>query len=143
MITCTRLTDPTERDIAQLRELIHQLTKNGRTITLRDVQEVAAAHVLYVASDTELDGQIVGTALLAVMHTLSHVNGQVEDVVVADTHRGQGIGRALMGKLLEAARLHGVERIDLGSEPYRVAANLLYQSLGFALRDTNLYRLTL
>jgi len=36
-----------------------------------------------------------------------------------------------------------VERIDLGSEPHHKAANRLYQSLGFTVRETNRYRLAL
>lgn len=138
-----QLIHPTAEDHAQLSELILQLTPRARHLSLSDLREVACSHTLIVARDEASDNRIVGTALLAVMRTVSHVNGQIEDVVVDEGHRHRGIARALMTALITAARSAGVERIDLGSEPHRVAANALYHSLGFALRETNLYRLTL
>lgn len=143
MITYARLIHTTAEDHTQLCELILELTANARHLSLSDLRVVASSHILMVARDDESGNRIVGTALLAVMRTVSHVNGQVEDVVVANTHRGQGIGRALMQYLIARAREQGVERIDLGSEASRAVAHRLYQSLGFAIRDTDLYRLTL
>lgn len=43
------------------------------------------------------------------------------------------------------ARLAGAEgarTVELTSRPDRAAANRLYQGMGFALRDTNVYRFT-
>jgi ribosomal protein S18 acetylase RimI-like enzyme len=41
---------------------------------------------------------------------------------------------------LEIAKARGAKTVDLTSRPSRVAANKLYQKLGFVLRDTNVYR---
>jgi ribosomal protein S18 acetylase RimI-like enzyme len=41
---------------------------------------------------------------------------------------------------MEFAKSTGAKSIDLSSRPARVAANKLYQDLGFELRETNVYR---
>lgn len=51
-------------------------------------------------------------------------------------HRGQGVGRALLVALLEAARAAGHDRISLSVEPENRAA-LLYKSLGFEVVGRN------
>lgn len=45
--------------------------------------------------------------------------------------RGQGLGRRLMQAAIEAARTHGVERIQLGVFASNTRAIALYESLGF------------
>ena len=45
--------------------------------------------------------------------------------------RGQGAGTALTTAALELARRLGARNVDLTSRPSRVAANRLYQRLGF------------
>ncbi|BCJ65539.1 GNAT family N-acetyltransferase [Polymorphospora rubra] len=40
-------------------------------------------------------------------------SGQVEPVVVARTHRGQGIGRALLGRVADEARRRGLDKLTV------------------------------
>ena len=140
MISYSRLTDPTIRDHAQLVALIRQLSSAPRELSLTDLHTTTLSHYLVVARDDE---DIVGTALLVTLNSLSHMSGHIEDVVVDEAYRGHGIGRELTQYLIEQARSTGIERIDLCSEPERESANHLYLSLGFTVRDTNLYRLKL
>jgi ribosomal protein S18 acetylase RimI-like enzyme len=42
--------------------------------------------------------------------------------------------------MIDRAREQGCVTVDLTSRPSREAANRLYQSVGFALRETNIYR---
>ena len=67
----------------------------------------------------------------------------IEDVVVDEASRRQGIGEALNRAAIEHARSLGGRTVDLTSRPSRVAANKLYAKLGFERRNTNVYRLTL
>ena len=64
----------------------------------------------------------------------------VEDVVVDEKARGKGVGKALSEYALKEALLMGVMTVDLTSRPDRVAANQLYQRVGFTKRETNVYR---
>lgn len=92
----------------------------------------------------ERDGIVVGTATLSLLATLwKGMVGHVDDVVVDATARGEGVGRQLMQKLHEEAQRLGVTHLDLTSRPTREAANALYQSLGYEMRSTNVYRLRL
>jgi ribosomal protein S18 acetylase RimI-like enzyme len=48
-----------------------------------------------------------------------------------------------MMRLIALAREYDAEKIELTSNPNRTAANHLYQTLGFELRETNHYRMIL
>ena len=96
--------------------------------------------VLFVASD---GGKIVGCATLCIFHSPTGSKASIEDVVVHDEYRGRGIGRALMECVLNRARSLAPIELHLTSKPARVAANALYQTLGFVRKETNAYMLSL
>ena len=48
-----------------------------------------------------------------------------------------------MTAMIEAAKTMNVHHIQLTSRPARVAANLLYQELGFERYETNCYKMIL
>lgn len=90
--------------------------------------ELSNPHGHYLAAVDD-DGAIVGYAgLLAPIGT---GQGDVQTVTVAPGARRQGLGRLLMGKLLDEARRRGAEELFLevrvGNEP----ALTLYRDLGF------------
>jgi ribosomal protein S18 acetylase RimI-like enzyme len=59
----------------------------------------------------------------------------LRDLYVASGHRGQGVGRALVTRVLDDARAAGVPRISLQTESDNDAARGLYRSLGFIAPD--------
>jgi len=67
----------------------------------------------------------------------------IDDVIVDEMHRGEGIGKALMLHAILMAKREGAHSLDLTSRPFRTAANRLYSDLGFVRRETNVYRLIL
>lgn len=83
-----------------------------------------------------LDGHTaVGTFALLVMHNLAHrgiPSAIAEDVVVAESRQGQGIGRHMMAYAVEQARLAGCYKLALSSNRKRKDAHAFYESLGFA-----------
>ena len=86
------------------------------------------------------DGADLAAAATAVRFTTPTGSPcRIEDVVVDKKHRGKGCGRRIMTEVLDALRRDGVAGIELTSRPSRVAANALYQALGFARRETNVY----
>jgi ribosomal protein S18 acetylase RimI-like enzyme len=67
----------------------------------------------------------------------------VEEVVVDEAVRGRHVSAVLMQGLIDLARQKGMWCLELTTRPSRLAANALYQSLGFTIRETNCYRLDL
>lgn len=122
-------------------ELMRQLDPL-RTVTeemLRNVVSAENSH-LFVARDGM---RIVGCATLCVYDSPTGRKASVEDVVVLDACRGRHLGRRLMEAVLEEARRHAPLEVHLTSRPSRAAANAMYARMGFALRETNAYRLDL
>jgi ribosomal protein S18 acetylase RimI-like enzyme len=83
---------------------------------------------------------IVGSLTLVTFRIPTGVRAWIEDVVVDASARGKGVGEKLNLFALELARAKGAKTVDLTSRPSREAANRLYQRIGFAPRDTNVYR---
>lgn len=99
----------------------------------------ANVHV-YVIRD---EGHIVATGTLCIKHTLEFTIADIESVVVSYKYRGRGYGKELMTAMINAAKKMNVHHIQLTSNPARVAANQLYQELGFERYVTNCYKLPL
>lgn len=85
-------------------------------------------------------GTIVGSLTLALYVIPTGLKAWIEDVVVDDAARGQGVGESLNRAALDEARRRGAKDVSLTSRPSRQAANRLYQRIGFDQRDTNVYR---
>ena len=96
-----------------------------------------ACHLL-LARDA--GGAVVGMLTLAVFRIPTGLRAWIEDVVVDEAARGQGVGAALTQVAIEIATRRGARTVDLSSRPSREAANRLYQRLGFVQRETNVYR---
>lgn len=87
--------------------------------------------------------EIVGTITLVIVKTPSGNKAWIEDVVVDQSARGQQIGEKMLLHVIEFAKTLDIKSINLTSTPNRLAANKLYQKLGFAVRETNVYRLVI
>jgi GNAT superfamily N-acetyltransferase len=82
----------------------------------------------------EHEGVIVGTADVASAPTLTHGGSSsvfISNVVVDQTHRRTGIGRALFDHIEGRARERGSYKIELLSANERSDAHLFYEALGF------------
>ncbi len=91
----------------------------------------------------ELDNnEIAGILSLCIYPIPTGIKAWIEDVVVDESSRGRGYGRALMQGAIEYARSKGAKAVELTSRPSRIAANRLYRELGFIIRETNLYKYT-
>lgn len=87
-----------------------------------------------------LGGDIVGALTLVLFPIPTGTRAWIEDVVVDEAARGQGVGAALTQEAIRLARAEGARTVDLTSRPSRAAANRLYERLGFQLRDSKVYR---
>ena len=86
-------------------------------------------------------GHIIATGTLCVKHTLEFTIADIESVVVSSKYRGRGYGKELIAAMIDIAKNLNVHHIQLTSNPKRVAANQLYQEIGFERYDTNCYKM--
>jgi ribosomal protein S18 acetylase RimI-like enzyme len=126
--------------VAAFERLVPQLSSSSPPTSEAHLAEIIAspATVLFVARDAE--GQIVGSLTLVLFRIPTGLRAWIEDVVVDEAARGQGVGEALNRAALERAEAEGVRTVDLTSRPSREAANRLYQRLGFEPRESTVYR---
>jgi GNAT superfamily N-acetyltransferase len=119
--------------------LVPQLSRSAPVLTAEELGEIVGgdATTLFIA---KIDGRIVGCLTLVVFRIPTGVRAWIEDVVVDGAARGSGVGEALNRAALAEARRRCARTVDLTSRPSREAANRLYQRLGFAARDTTVYR---
>jgi len=128
----------TPQDLADLDALMHELSTTSfcNEALLNNALNDANVHV-YVIRDV---GHIMATGTLCIKHTLEFTIADIESVVVSSKCRGRGYGKELMTAMIEVAKKMNVHHIQLTSNPARVAANRLYQELGFERYETNCYK---
>ena len=123
-----------------LDRLIPQLSSSNPPPNQDEIAAIikSRATVLFVARSAQ--GAIVGALTLVLFRIPTGMRAWIEDVVVDEAARGEGVGEALNRAALDRAREAGATTVDLTSRPSREAANRLYKRLGFEQRDTNIYR---
>jgi ribosomal protein S18 acetylase RimI-like enzyme len=134
-VTIEQLTRADDELVQVVARLLPQLTEARTPPTLERLQETVSTQTLLVARDD--DGDIVGMLTLVLYRVASGLKGRIEDVIVDETARGQGVGEALTREGMRRAADAGVLMLELTSMPYRQAANRLYKRLGFVRKPTN------
>ena len=139
-VTVQSVTRVTPALVDGLQRLLPQLSAAPAPDAARIEELVGSASSTVVVAHT--DGELLGVLVLAVFPTLTGRRAWIEDVVVDESARGQGVGAALVREALRLAADAGVRSVELTSRPSRAAANRLYQRLGFEPRETTVYRFT-
>ena len=129
----------TPQNLSDLDALMHELSASSfcNEELLKNALNDPNVHVFVIRDG----GHIVATGTLCVKHTLEFTIADIESVVVLSRCRGRGYGRELMTAMIEAAKKMNVHHIQLTSNPARMAANRLYQVLGFERYETNCYKM--
>lgn len=86
-----------------------------------------------------VNGVLVGVGWIYPRQTVLRKQAVLEDIVVDIAERGKGYGEEITLDLMRWAKEEGVEVLELTSGSHRVAANKLYQKVGFKLHPTNHY----
>jgi ribosomal protein S18 acetylase RimI-like enzyme len=131
---------PTDEVAAAVGRLLPQLSQSAGPFDRPALERLVGGDSsrLVVA---RLDGRIVGMLTLVIYPLPTGVRARIEDVVVDEQARGQGIGAALTREAVRLAGLGSARTVDLTSRPSRTAANRLYERMGFQRRESNVYRL--
>lgn len=127
----------TEELVEALNRILPQLSSSSPPLTLAELDEICRNDTVFIARHK---GTVVGSLTLVVFRIPTGMRAWIEDVVVDEAARGLGLGEALNVAAINLTKELGCKTLDLTSRPSRVAANKLYQKLGFVERQTNLYR---
>ena len=87
--------------------------------------------------------EVVGMLTVGMYASPTGTKAWIEDVVVDEALRGSGLGRVLVEHAIGFCKGRGIDTVYLTSNPKRVAANALYQSVGFVRKETNMYKMDL
>ncbi len=127
---------------AAFATLIPQLSSSSTPMKIEELEAMLNQDsiFLFIYRDDENDGKIMGMLTLVMFQIPTGWRSWIEDVVVADSMRGRGVGGQLVEAAVDFANSKGTKSIDLTSRPSREAANRLYRRCGFNARETNVYR---
>lgn len=127
----------TPGDVRALVRLVDVLrAAEGLTDALPD--ELVRAYIgerdteVLIAQDE--DDAVVGMVSVRFMRDLFHAGGSalIQELVVAEEHRGKGVGAALLDAAVEMAEDFGVDEISVTTGESNDKAKALYVSRGFA-----------
>ena len=140
MIRVEHAEEATDELVEALARLVPELSSSAATPTADEVRAIVKSPATTVLVARDEDDVIVGSLTLALFRIPTGVRAWIEDVVVAEGARGQGVGEALTREALRLAHGAGARTVDLTSRPAREAASRLYEKVGFRRRETNVYR---
>ncbi|HBI34023.1 MAG TPA: hypothetical protein DEA43_03400 [Candidatus Moranbacteria bacterium] len=126
-------------DAEKLKPLFKILTGNEVSIDETALISDPNSICLVFEEGNELIG--FGSLIIHKVPTKGEV-ARLEDIVIGDNNQGKGLGRALVLRLIEIAKERKIKQINLTSNPMRVAAQKLYESIGFVKYNTDTFRMT-
>ena len=134
------------KTLQQVEGLLHLLNPGAGTIEAGRLARLIEEGrlMLFVAESAMVPeaGMLTGMLTLSICPTLAQDKLWIEDVIVDDSCRGKGIGRALVqAAVAYAASKWPGNTVYLTSNPARQAARALYASEGFEEYNTGVFRL--
>ena len=123
-----------------MQRFLDQLTTNPMTLTesmFRQLIESTNSHLFFLIKEE----QIAGMLTVGIYYSPTGGKAWIEDVVVDEAFRGQGLSKLLVAHAIEFTKSKGIPLLMLTSNPKRIAANKLYQAMGFGRKETNVYRM--
>ena len=123
-----------------MQRFLNQLTTSPMVLTEGMFQQLLASensHLFFIIKDE----QIAGMLTVGIYYSPTGGKAWIEDVVVDETFRGQGLSKQLVAHAIEFVKSQQIPLLMLTSNPKRIAANKLYQTMGFERKETNVYRM--
>jgi ribosomal protein S18 acetylase RimI-like enzyme len=130
----------TNESLEAVQRFLCLLTPEPKRFTELDFKALLASansHLFFLMDDTI----IAGMATVGIYSSPTGIKAWIEDVVVDEAYRGRGLGRMLTQHAIDFVKSQQVDSLMLTSNPFRIAANNLYQSIGFEQKETNVYRM--
>lgn len=88
---------------------------------------------LYLIAENENEG--LGFISFHTQNLLHHCGrvGEIQEFFINENHRGKGIGRQLIEKIMQYANQNNLKSIEVTTNRRRVENVLIYENLGFTL----------
>ena len=123
-----------------MQRFLNQLTTSPMVLTESMFHQLLSSensHLFFIMKDE----QIAGMLTVGIYYSPTGGKAWIEDVVVDETFRGQGISKLLVAHAIDFVKSQQIPLLMLTSNPKRIAANKLYQAMGFERKETNVYRM--
>lgn len=125
-------------DIPAMAELLGELFAIEDDFVIDSIKQTNGLKLLLEMPDSialvvQIEDQIIAMATVQklVSTAMGDYVGLIEDVVVAQTYRAQGIGKKLLYALIGACDAMGIKRLALGADQRNQNALAFYEKLGF------------
>lgn len=128
------------KDEKELKRLLKQLTDKKIKLDIKSLIRDKNIHCLILENK---DGAIGFGSLTFYQVPSKGYVARIEDVIIRKDHRGKGYGRKMTENLILIAKKKKIKLINLTSNPKRIEARKLYESMGFELVNTGLFKLEL
>ncbi|MET0072492.1 MAG: GNAT family N-acetyltransferase [Candidatus Thiodiazotropha sp.] len=134
-----KIRQATAADIDTLSALLDQLFSIEQDFAPDHMKQRVGLEALLAVPDAYVavaddDGEVVGMATLQVLISTAEGGrcGLIEDLVVSESYRGRGIGRALMDHLIRWADNNGLTRLQLLADRDNQPALAFYKKQGWS-----------
>jgi ribosomal protein S18 acetylase RimI-like enzyme len=130
----------TETAFKAVLRLLPQVAPEADLPAKQDFKSIVTSpniHFFVAESDNK---RIIGMLTIGTYRSPSGIKAWIEDVVIDESQRGKGLGEELMLFAIDYSRTLGANSVGLTSRPSRIAANRLYQKIGFIQYKTNVYK---
>lgn len=147
MITIEILKRPTAKDVRDINILLPQIAQKPHFLSLGELKRITKqgdhCNVVIARAKVGKERPIVGMATVTLTDVPTGRVAMVEDVIIDEAFRGYGLGRKLIDKLIFIADKKKAKHISLYTNVARIAANAMYQKMGFFKKEANYYRINL
>ena len=123
-----------------MQRFLNQLTTHPMELTkdmFHQLLESENSYLFFILKDE----QIAGMLTVGIYYSPTGGKAWIEDVVVDESFRGQGLSKRLVDHAIQFVESRQIPLLMLTSNPKRIAANKLYQTMGFERKETNVYRM--
>ena len=141
-MTKIRIREAKESDLLTIGQLMLELIETMSDIEGIDIKLIAnnCRNLLSKANSyilvAEIGGVVVGFINFTTRKTILHrgLSGLIDELIVAKSYRGKGIGKQLLSGAIEKSRQLGCCEVEVSTEKTNIKAREFYRQCGFTER---------